>query len=144
MAKKLHILKLEEDFDFILLGIFCAYRDYRLCFEVNRKLEVSMERQSDLELKMEKKGSSCLFPVFSCNTTDEEFYFIIGNKGSNGYFAPEMKQVDYFLMIRNYSRYSVIEDIANQLKELKIVSSVIEIDVSQLKSAENFLLLESA
>ena len=143
MAKKLITLQFEEDYDFLLLGIFCAYRDYKLCFEINRQLEVSMERRSDLELKMEKKGSSSLFSIFSCNNTDDENYFIINNKGSNGHFLSEMKQVDYFLMIRNYSRYTNITDITKRISELKIVSVVTELDVTQLKSAENFLMVEA-
>ena len=143
MAKKLITLQFEEDYDFLLLGIFCAYRDYKLCYEINRHLEVSMERLSDLELKMEKKGSSSLFSIFSCTNTDDENYFIISNKGSNGHFLSEMKQVDYFLMIRNYSRYTNITDITKRISELKIVSVVTEMDVTQLKSAENFLMVEA-
>ncbi len=142
MAKKLHTLQFEEDYDFILLGIFCAYRDYRLCFEINRKLEVSMERQQDLELKMEKKGSSSLFSIFSCANSDEELYFIISNKGSNGYFVPEMKQIDYFLMIKNYSRYTSVADLSLKLRELKIVNGVMEVEMSQIKSSENFLMID--
>ena len=142
MAKKLHTLQFEEDYDFILLGIFCAYRDYRLCFDINRKLEVSMERQQDLELKLEKKGSSSLFSIFSCDNSDEELYFIICNKGSNGYFVPEMKQIDYFLMIKNYSRYTAVADISLKLRELKIVNGVIEVELSQIKSSENFLMID--
>ncbi len=143
MAKKLITLQFEEDYDFLLLGIFCTYRDYKLCYEINRQLEVSMERQADLELKMEKKGSSSLFSIFSCNNADDENYFIINNKGSNGHFLSEMKQVDYFLMIRNYSRYTNITDITKRISELKNVSVVTEMDVTQLKSAENFLMVET-
>lgn len=142
--KQLFTLDLPDDYDFLLAGIFCSYRDYRLCFELNRSLELEFERKDDLELKADKKGSGGVFPVFCAVTSDDEYYFIIGNKGNKGVFAPEMKQVDYFLMIRNASRYSDIHKIAGKIRNITIVSSVIEIDPPQLKSAENFLLVEPA
>ena len=74
--------------------------------------------------------------------SDEELYFIICNKGSNGYFVPEMKQIDYFLMIKNYSRYTAVADISLKLRELKIVNGVIEVEMSQIKSSENFLMID--
>ncbi len=144
MAKKqTYILDYQEDYDFILLGIFCAYRDYRLCFEVDNILDLSLERMKDVELTMEKKGSSGLFPVFISTNVDDENYFIIGNKGSNGYFIPELKQVDYFLKIRNFSRYTKPDEIIKKLKTISIVSSAIEINPEVLKSAANFLMVES-
>ena len=145
MAKKqTFTLDYQEDYDFILLGIFCAYRDYRLCFEIDKLLDLSLERLTDIELKMEKKGSTGLFPVFLSTNVDDEFYFIIGNKGNNGHFIPELKQIDYFLKIRNFSRYTKAEDLVKKIKTISIVSSVIEIIPKELKSAENFLIVEPA
>jgi hypothetical protein len=145
MAKKqTYTLDYQEDYDFILLGIFCAYRDYRLCFEVDKILDLSLERLKDVELKMEKKGSSGLFPVFLSTNVDDEYYFIIGNKGSIGHFIPELKQIDYFLKIRNFSRYTKPEELIKKLKTISIVSSVIELNPEEMKSAENFLIVEPA
>jgi hypothetical protein len=142
MAKKHFTLQVQDDFDFLLIGLFCAYRDYRLCYELNQKLEISLERCNDLEVKMEKKGSTSLFPIFCCSNIDEEHHFVIGNKGSNGNFLQEMKQVDYFLMIRNPSPYSEITALLKSISEIKLISSAIEIQTGQLKSSENFLLIE--
>ena len=145
MAKKqTYTLDYQEDYDFILLGIFCAYRDYRLCFEVDKILDLSLERLKDVELKMEKKGSSGLFPVFLSTNVDDEYYFIVGNKGSIGHFIPELKQIDYFLKIRNFSRYTKPDELIKKLKTISIVSSVIELNPDEMKSAENFLIAEPA
>jgi hypothetical protein len=145
MAKKqTFILEYQEDYDFLLVGIFCAYRDYRICFELNKVLELAFERIADLEIKMEKKGSTSLFPVFTGSNQDDEYYFVVGNKGTNGHFIPELKQIDFFLKIRNYSRYTEMNDLIRKIKSISIVSSVIEIEPEELKSAENFLLIEPA
>lgn len=101
-----------------------------------------MERMDDLELKMEKKGSASLFSMFSCSNDDEEHFFVISNKGTNGFFIPEMKQTDYFLMIRNASRYTTANALLPKIREVKLVSSCVELQPDQIKSAENFFLVE--
>src|SRR4051794_27875394 len=109
MAKKLLTLDYQDEYDFLLSGIFCAYRDYRVCFELNRVLELNLERQDDLELALERRGSTGLFPVFSYVNADDEEYFLIGNKGTVGLFATEHPRIDFFMLIKNATRYTSIE-----------------------------------
>ena len=143
MAKKqTFTLDFTPEYDFILIGIFCAYRDYRLCFELNKLLDLNLERQTDLELKLDKKGSSGKFPYFLYLTDDEEEIYLISNKGTNAYFIPELKQTDYFFLVKNQSRYTDINELIQMIKSISLVSSVMEPDPYELKSAENFLLLE--
>ena len=57
MAKKVvQFLDFESEYDFLLMGIFCAYRDYKLCFELNNALELSFEKLDDFEIALDKKG----------------------------------------------------------------------------------------
>lgn len=56
MTKKVvQFLDFKTEYDFLLLGIYCAYRDYRICFELNHALELSFEKQDDFEIQLEKK-----------------------------------------------------------------------------------------
>ncbi len=140
--KQTYTLAYTPEFDFLLIGIFCAYRDYRLCFELNRYLQYNLERKTDLELTLDQKGSSGRFPYFSALNEDEEEIYMVANKGSRYYFIPELKSCDYFLLIKNPSRYTLAEEIEKKIRFISIVSSTFEIDPYQLKSAENFLFLE--
>ncbi|MFM7015692.1 MAG: IPExxxVDY family protein [Bacteroidota bacterium] len=143
MAKKLiQFLDFESEYDFLVLGIFCAYRDYKICFELNNVLELSFEMQDDFELQLEKKGSTGQFPIFLAENADEEQYFVIGNKGNNGLFIPELRQVDYFLLIRNQTRDNSTSELIEKIKSIEIVSSVIEISPKELKSGEHFMYIE--
>ena len=142
MAKKVvQFLDFESEYDFLLMGIFCAYRDYKLCFELNNALELSFEKLDDFEIALDKKGSG-QFPLFFADNPEEEEFFVIGNKGSNGFFVPELKQVDYFLIVRNYTRETTIENLIRKIKTIKIVSSVVEYDPAELKSGDLFLYIE--
>jgi hypothetical protein len=141
MSKKLFKLDYEESYDFLLMAIFTGSRHYKLCYEINNVLEIGFERIADFENHVDKKASRGAFPLFRYYSTDEEEYFIIGNKGTIAIFIPEYKQVDFFLMIRNPSRYTTSQIIINKLKQLKQVSSIIEVDPKKVKSADNFLLI---
>jgi hypothetical protein len=142
MAKKTFTLDFQEEYDFLLLGVFCSYRDYRLCYELNKTLDLRLERMDDLELKLEKKGSTGLFPVFHFMNTDGEHFFLISNKGSNGLFVPELKQVDFFVLVKEFSRYTNADDLLKAIGKIEIVSSIIELEPTKLKSADNFLMVE--
>jgi hypothetical protein len=104
-------------------------------------MDVGFERADDIVVKHEKKGSSGLYPLFTYSNNDAEDYFIIGNKGNNGHFATDFKQVDFFMMIRNKSRYTLIDELITKLKKIKHITSVIEIEPKEMKSAENFLFI---
>ena len=143
MAKKIvQFLDFETEYDFLLLGIYCAYRDYRICFELNIALELSFEKQDDFEIQLEKKGSTGQFPIFLAENNDEEQFFVIGNKGNNGLLIPELKQVDYFLLVRNNSRYTTSQILIEKIKSINIVSSVLEYFPDELKSGDLFLFIE--
>jgi hypothetical protein len=140
--KQTFTLDFVPDYDFIVIGIYCAYRDYRVCFELNRVLNLGLVRKDDLQIHLEKKGSSGEFSWFFQLNDDEEEYYLVSNKGTHGYFIPELKPTDYFLVIKNPSRYTQPEDLERRIRFVAIISSTVEIDPHELKSAENFLLLE--
>ena len=143
MAKKqTFTLEFVPDYDFIVIGIFSAYRDYRVCFELNRVLNFNLVRQDDLEIRLEKKGSSGAFAWFFQLNDDEEEIYLVANKSSNGFLIPEFRQTDYFLVIKNPSRYTSVEDLESRIRFVAIISGTTPVDPSSIKSAENFLLLE--
>lgn len=143
MAKKLLFsLDYVPDFDFEVIGIFSSLRDYRLCFELNRAMGLNFCRTPDLQVILDKNGVLGEFATFFVLSENSEELYLVANRCSNGHFIPEMKQTDYFLVIKNRSRYTTIPDVLETLKNIRNLSSAQQIDLSTLKSAENFILLE--
>lgn len=143
MAKKVvQFLDFKTEYDFLLLGIYCAYRDYRICFELNHALELSFEKQDDFEIQLEKKGATGQFAIFLAENSDEEQFFVVSNKSVNGLLIPELKQVDYFLLVRNNTRYTTSQHLIEKIKSINIVSSVLEYFPDELKSGDLFLYIE--
>lgn len=135
-------LDYQEEFNFLLLGIFSHYREYQVCHEVNNELGSHLERQDDFKLELEKKGSTGTFILFQYKSENEEELFLIANKGNNGHFIPTHKHIDFFLLVRNHNRYTDLDELLTNIRKSKLVSSVIILDPQKIKAAENFLYVE--
>ena len=142
MAKKVLTLDYQEEFDFLLLGIISPYRDYQICHEINKVLGTDFERQDDFILQLDRKGSKGVFSVFQFRSEDDEDFFLLANKGNSGLFISTLKHIDYFMMLRNHSRYTEINDLSRKLKTLNLITSVLILDPPSIKSADNFLYIE--
>jgi len=133
-------LKFEIDFDFILIAITCSLKDYRVCYLINKYLNFNFTRTEDLKLEMSAAGSPLLFSLFHYNweSTETDFYFI-GNKGSDGYLVPEMREADYFILIKNYIDEDDLEGIISALNKIPEIVAAVKIDPKKIKSRENLL-----
>lgn len=135
-----HVLHVEFDFGFELLCLISPLRDYRLCHQINRQLNLDFVRRNDLEIINEKKRSQAQFPFF---TYEDEInflqYFFIGNKCAGFHLIPELKEVDYFLMMRGDAAGMVKADTMRCLKELSFILTLFEADPKTLKSKNNLI-----
>lgn len=137
MAKKK--LLIENDFEFLLFGISCPEKSYRLCFALNHKFKASFSKSKDMEVQEKNQKLESRFPVFSFR--DEEMftdYRVIVNKSENKFLIPEFKQADYLLMVQGGMLSSEKNTILKKLKEVAFVQTVFEIDPKKIKSKENF------
>jgi len=141
VAKKVLKLAIKNEYDFLLLAVICSYKDYRLCFELNQQLKLKLKREKDLELQGKQKNKSIFSNFYFCSPDNEQFR-VINNKGSAGAFIPEMKTIDYFMMIRNLTAKKSVDELIGRIKKIEIISGVYEMDPNELKSAENFLMVE--
>ena len=139
MAKKVIKFDYSSEFDFLLAGIVCPYKDYRLCFELNRALKLSFTRMKDHTLHLGKPGAKAAFSFHKAiNRFGEEFY-VLGNKSVQATLIPEKPAFDFFMIVKNYGAYFDFNDIRNKIKQIEIVSAISELRVEELKSADNFI-----
>jgi hypothetical protein len=133
-------LKFEIDFDFILIAITCSLKDYRICYLINRYLNFSFIKLDDLKLDIGQLNSPVLFSLYHYNweSTETDFFFI-GNKGSDGYLVPEMREADYFILIKNYIDDGDLEGIISALNKIPEIVAAVKIDPKKIKSRENLL-----
>jgi len=139
MAKTVLKLDEEDQFDFILIGIVCQHKDYRLCHELNAAFKTELVRENDLEIFNGRRMEKVSFSFYCYKTEEEDRYYLISNKSKLGFLIPEQKQIDYFLLVRENVKRLDEQDLMNQLKDLKVVLGTFKFDPKKLKSRDNLL-----
>lgn len=135
---------LDEDFefDFNLVGISSHVKDYRLCWAVNKALNLDLVKLDD-EIKIRNKNNNdqSTFSIYYYLDKDSETEFeLICNRHEHGYLIPELKTADYFLKISEYFDGSLSE-LVQQLRKTNLINMAFEIDVDSLRSKQNLLYL---
>ena len=141
MPKKVLKFEIKNEYDFLLLAILCSHKDYRFCFELNNHLKLKLKREKDIELS-DKHRNKNSFSSFYFSSSENEQIRVINNKSNAAAFIPEKKSIDFFIMVRNVNPKRSVDDLVNQIKKIKIVNGVYEMDPQTLKSAENFFIIE--
>jgi hypothetical protein len=161
MAKLL--LELEDDFDFVLIGISSHAKDYRLCWALNKAFDYELSKQPSLEI-VRKKSVPSFFSWFNFVNDDEiRDYAIINNlsenkslasnnntlfadeekhiisKSENDFLIPELKNIDFFLIIRGEIEEDEISELTQKIKDLEMVLTAKQFDAHQLKSKKNLI-----
>lgn len=131
-------LKLEDDFDFLLIGISCHQKDYRLCFELNKALEMDLIRDNDLVINKNNERAGFSLSLYHDEENHCEYY-LLANKGMHGYLVPEQKTADFFLMMKGAVSADDSYRMVQSLKRLDMVLAAFEIDPQSLRSKENLL-----
>jgi hypothetical protein len=139
MAKKVFKLEVTNEFDFLMAGIVCPYKDYRLCFELNDTLGTHFKRNEDYTLHLGKPGAVAKFSFYSFTNKFGELFYVLANKSVSATLIPEKPAFDYFVIVKNYGAYFSFEDFLKKIKSIEMVSAVAELYPDQLKSAENLL-----
>jgi len=131
-------LKFELDLDFILIALTVPLKDYRLCFMINKELNIQFCRTDELYLPAENGRSYFSMYHYQYKQTETDFY-LLANKGTEGFLIPEMKSADYFIMIKNFIDREDLDNFLSGLNRIPEVQAAIEVDPKKLKSKENLI-----
>jgi hypothetical protein len=139
MAKRVLKLNDNDNFDFLLIGIVCHHRDYRLCMAINKKLELSLSKQDEYAVFNNKRMEDNAFSFYEYINEEEDRYNLLSNKSQKGFLIPEQNQIDYFFLIRMTPMRIDEQELLNALKEIPVVLGAYKMDVLKLKSKENLV-----
>ena len=133
-------LDIEYEYDFILVGISCHLKDYRLCWAINSgNMGIDFTKADDLVIHSKNKEES-RFSKFIFDDEDINLCFnLISNRGTQGYLLPEQKQADYLLMVSGNFPEDQTSGLLKELKKIDFILTAFTIDVEKLKSKQNLL-----
>lgn len=135
-------LQIEPAFDFELLGIVSPIREYRMAWLVNQELELNLVKVDDLELEFLNSEKLEIAQYFL--SLPHGFIQLLKNKALNStqqlaYLIPELKNLDYFLLVRDETEQLDLSNFMEKLSQNPLVQSILRIDISKLKSKDNLL-----
>ena len=126
-------LKVDQDDEYVLIGIVSAEPDYKLSLSLNKILKLSLKSQSPLKVKGEK-GHELTFSRFSDLSGSPDIMFnLITNRSGNNFLLKKLKNVDFLLGIRDPDISGLTEDISSKLREIDTITAVFTIDINTIK-----------
>ena len=87
------------DADFILAGISCHLKDYRLVYNMNKKLGFDFKKLKDFVIYKQEDELKYSFYYYLDPDRQKE-YFFVSNHHPESKLIKELKQTDYFLVIK--------------------------------------------
>lgn len=137
---KKHYLDSGYDEDFLMFGLVCGERPHRLAWMMNETGTFHFVRLNDIHF-YGKANAEYFFPRF--RYTDEINhldYHLLGNKDEGQFLIPELRHVDYLLILKGAIDYFDAKEFIQQTKNLETVQLVTELNPAVLKSRENLIL----
>ncbi|MBE7178096.1 MAG: IPExxxVDY family protein [Mucilaginibacter polytrichastri] len=138
MTKK--VLRFAPDLKFDLIAITSPLRDYRLCHMLNTRLHFNFRKSDDYTLIIASNGHPTFFSRYAdlWNSGDTEV-FLLANKGGDGYLIPEMRSIDYFILIRGYLDAEDKQMVISGLNRMDDIHAVLQVEPARLRSHENLI-----
>ncbi len=128
------ILECDEEIDFVVLAINSNKKAYKLCWNINKSLQLSFEKKKDYNIK---KGF--WFASYTAICDDGVKYNLLANQSKKGYLIPNQKSINFFLLIKNDFWEKEKIEFINKLRKVKDVLFVSELDLSLIKHIDRFI-----
>ena len=128
-------LECAEELDFTVLAINSHTKAYKLCWNINKYLQLNFEKKKDHTIKEELR-----FARYTYICDDYVEYTLLANRSKNGYLIPGQKSVNFFLLIKNNYWQQEKTEFISKLRDIKEVLLVFELDTNLTKQIDRFIL----
>ncbi|MEO9484138.1 MAG: IPExxxVDY family protein [Ekhidna sp.] len=129
--------------DFELFGLVCNKKEYKLAWNLNKALDITLIKQDDIKIEY-ADNTSILISNYSFET-DFVSIELLQNKlvGSGNIktklLMPELKQFDFLLKFRDRTDELTFENVSVRIKSISVVEYAMRLKFDSLKSKENLL-----
>ena len=139
MAKRK--IKIDPEFDFILIGIVTPLQDYRLAWFLNNILHKSLSKEEDIVIS-DAAGRKQLH--FSRYDYFEELtmtnFHLLHNKHNTEHLIAETKEIDFFLLIKGDYYKPRKNDILKKIRSIDEIQTAVILDAEKLRGKNNLIL----
>lgn len=128
----------KEMMDFLLFGIVSAFKDYRLCYELNKVLDLNLERTTEHTIEIGRNNLQVKFERFQYENEYNQCFTFISNRHEQRLLLPEIARIDFLLMIHPAESIRP-DDYIKMIKEIALVNAAFVLSPMELKSRQNLL-----
>lgn len=133
--KKTLKLKVEEDFNYKLIGISSHENDYRLVWAINNQVKMKFVRIDNLVMHNKKQGADLEFSRFFYEDEDRYLkYYLFSNRCPDGVLFPEIRNMDFIIQIIGELTEGDFNLIIREVKSISIISAVFVLQPGKIKN----------
>ena len=127
-------LECAEEFNFAVLAINSHIKAYKLCWNINSSMQLNFEKKNDHNIKKD-----LWFSRYASISDDGIEYNLLANRSKKGYLAPNQKNINYFLVVKNDYWQQDKAVFMSKLRNISDVLLVFELDTENLKYIDRFI-----
>jgi hypothetical protein len=127
------------DYDFLLLGIMSGEKFHRLVWLMNQQLGYQFIHAGELELFENEKAFAWFTKYEYMDEINHLDVTLFANKDDSNYLIPELRTIDYFMLLRGALDFVDAKAFADNLKPIDSIQLITEIDHQKLKSKQNLI-----
>lgn len=134
-------IKIDFNFDFILIGIVTPLQDYRMAWFLNNLLHKALKKTEDHLLKDDKNRRIMSFSkyYFEEAITKSSFY-LLENKHEIDCLLPEMKELDFLFLINGDYYKTRKTEILKKIRTVDEVQTAVILKPAEIKSKNNLIM----
>lgn len=138
MPKK-HTLYIEEEHEFTVVGISTTLKEYKLCFHLNKNLNIDLKKIEDFCFG-KTKDNKLYFPLFYFNKVSSlPKISLVKNKIADSILFPVFRQVDYIMILHKVLTYNELNDYLQGIKSIQNVITAFPMKTENIKNFKFFL-----
>ena len=138
MKKKLSI-SVNYTPDYSILGIISPLSDFKLVWNLNNILKLSLKKIESFTYSSDKKKINEPFSLFYYeNEALETDFFLISNKSADSFLIPEYSKFDYLFLLRCCDSKRQMSNILCNMNSIENVQTVFQIDPNTIKHIHHF------
>ncbi len=124
-------LDLDDDYEFLLYGISCHLKDYRVAWYLNKQLKLDFIR--DTVSLVTSKAEAHEFSIYrSKDEANRLNYYLLDNYSEGFPLVKSLKQYDFFVIVEGYVELFDQHDFTSKLREIEHLQMVAEEDPAVL------------
>jgi hypothetical protein len=125
-------LNIDQNNDYILLGLVSSEPDYKLSLLLNKKFGISLRNATPLKMSEDHK-TDLLFSRFSNNDDPADLILtLICNRSGKNFLLKKLKNIDYLLQIQTSEKNIDLNKLIPGLREIATVTAVFNLDLNKI------------